>query len=140
MEHVPPFIEVFILPITDSKVAQVAVTALFIFVLLDVLFGMAHACLSGTFSSTKMRQGISHKLAEFGYAVAALIIDGTIVGGLNLGFPAPVLVSTCVMLCVMELTSLMEILNKMNPQLGELKVFKILNDVKGTIADDSNQG
>lgn len=131
MEHIPPFIEVFILPITDSMIAQVAVTALFLLVLLDVLFGVLNACMSGTFSSTRMRQGISHKLAEFGYAVAALVVDGTIVGGLDLGFPAPVLVTVCTMLCIMELGSLMEIFNKMNPQLGDLKVFKILDDVKG---------
>ena len=132
----PVYIEVFMTPLTDSQTAQVAVAALLVFIMLDVLFGTVNACLTGTFSSRKMREGLAHKLAELGYAIAALVIDGTIVGGLNLGFSAPVLVATCTMLCVMELGSLMEILNKMNPDLGKLKVFQVLNDVKG----DGNDG
>lgn len=127
----PVYIETFMTPLTDSQTAQVALAAMLVLIVLDVVFGVAHACMSGTFRSEKMREGIQHKLAEMGYALAALVIDGTIVGGLDLGFPAPVLVATCGYLCLMELGSLMEILNKMNPELGQSRLFQVLNDVKG---------
>ena len=127
----PIYIEAFMSPLTDSQTAQVALAAMLVLIMLDVVFGVTHACMSGTFRSEKMREGIQHKLAEMGYALAALVIDGTIVGGLDLGFPAPVLVATCGYLCLMELGSLMEILNKMNPELGQSRLFKVLDDVKG---------
>lgn len=127
----PVYIDVFMAPLRDSQTAQVALAALLLLIVSDVAFGVTHACMSGTFRSAKMREGIQHKLAELGYALAALVIDGTIVGGLELGFPAPVLVATCGYLCLMELGSLMEICNKMNPALGRLRLFKVLDAVKG---------
>ena len=127
----PVYIEVFVAPLADSQTAQVALAAMLLLIVLDVLFGLANACISGTFRSGKMREGVQHKLAELGYALAALVIDGTIVGGLDLGFPAPVLVGTCGYICRMELGSLMEIFNRMNPELGRSKLFRILDDVKG---------
>ena len=51
------------------------------------------------------------------------------IGGVDLGFSAPVLVTVCVYLAVMEIGSLMETFAKMNPQLASSPLFKLLASV-----------
>lgn len=63
--HPPIFIDVFMQPLRDNSVAQVAITAMLLLTLLDVLFGLLHALVSHTFSSQKMREGIGHKCHRY---------------------------------------------------------------------------
>ncbi len=139
----PVWIDVFISPIRDSTTAKVACVAVLLLVLMDVVFGVLNACMKKEFSSDKMRQGIGHKCSEFGFMLMGLIIDGTIVGGidLGLGIKAPVLVTICTYIALMEIGSLMETFVKMNPSLEHSPLFKLLNDVKGrTIEKEEDNG
>ena len=123
----PIWIEVFETPIRDNPTAQVAISAMLLLTLLDVLFGLLHALVSHTFSSQKMREGISHKCTSLGFVAVADIVDGTIIGGLDLGFSSPVLVVACTYLCIMEISSLLEQFVAINPQLGDSPIFRLLN-------------
>ena len=109
----PIWIEVFESPIRDNPTAQVAISAMLLLTLLDVLFGLLHALVSHTFSSQKMREGIGHKCTSLGFVAVADIVDGTIIGGLDLGFSSPVLV--------------LEQFVAINPQLGDSPIFRMLN-------------
>ena len=131
--ELPIWIDVFIAPIRDSSTAKVACVAVLLLVLMDVVFGVLCACMRKEFSSEKMRQGIGHKCSELGFMLMGLIIDGTIVGGIDLGIgiKAPVLVTICTYIALMEIGSLMETFVMMNPSLENSPLFKLLNDVKG---------
>lgn len=126
MQVLPYWIDAFLIPVRDSSVAQVAIAAVLLLILLDVLFGIGNALASHTYSSAKMRQGIGHKCTELGFMLVGIVVDGTIAGGFDLGYSAPVLTAICAYLCVMEIGSLLETFAVMNPQLAGSAVFKLL--------------
>lgn len=134
MNQLPLYIDVFLSPMRDNPVAQVAVTAVLLLTVLDVLFGLVNALMSGTFSSAKMREGIKHKSASLGFVLVGIVADGTIVGGLDIGLDAPVLVTTCVYICIMEILSLLETFVALNPELESSPLFKLLA-VSGVVGD-----
>lgn len=134
MHQLPLYIDVFLSPMRDNPVAQVAVTAVLLLTVLDVLFGLVNALMSGTFSSAKMREGIKHKSASLGFVLVGIVADGTIVGGLDIGLDAPVLVTICVYICIMEILSLLETFVALNPELESSPLFKLLA-VSGVVGD-----
>ena len=123
-------LETFLSPIRDCFPAQVAVVALLVLILLDCVFGIGNAIMKQEFSSEKMRQGIGHKMSELGFVCVGIVMDAMISAGLDIGFEAPILTTTTVYLCVMEIGSLMEIFAKINPQLAHSPVFQLLASVE----------
>lgn len=121
--------ETFLAPVRDCFPAQVAIIALLILILLDCVFGIGNAIMKQEFSSGKMRQGIGHKMSELGFVCVGIVMDAMISAGLDIGFEAPILTTTTVYLCIMEIGSLMEIFAKINPQLGNSPVFQLLASV-----------
>lgn len=126
----PQFIDVFLSPVRDNTQIQAALFAFMLLVLLDVIFGISNALMTKNFSSTVLREGIVHKLSEFGIIAVGIIVDGLLFAGLDLGFNGPVLAFFLVCLIVMELGSIMELLAQMNPDLANNKAFKLLASVK----------
>lgn len=122
----PTYLDVFLSPVRDNTTAQVAVMAVLLLIVLDVLFGVTNALIHHEFSSEKMREGIAHKCTELGFLLVGVIVDGCIVGGVDLGYSAPVLTVAAIYICVMEIASLLEIFTKMNPALASSPVFKLL--------------
>lgn len=125
----PEYITVFIEPVTGSTVAQVAIIAVLLLILLDVAFGCGNALMQHTFSSEKMRAGMAHKAAELGFILVGIICDACLLGGFDLGF-APVLMGICLYLALMEVASLLETFALMNPQLHDSPLFKLLESVE----------
>lgn len=130
----PHYFDVFVSPIRDNGLAQVLCIAMFIGVILDVILGLVGAALRHDIKSAKMREGIQHKIAEFGLLMAADIIDGMIAGGFDMGI-APVLCSTSGFIALMEVFSICENCVKMNPEFTEVplvgKVAKLVHEAKG---------
>lgn len=129
MTVTPAFIDAFLAPVRDSTAAQVGITAVLILMALDIIFGLANAIAKGEYESRKMRDGIAHKCAELGFILVGIVADATIIGGVDIGFSAPVLVTICIYLAVMEIGSLLETFAKMNPQLAKSPLFKLLASV-----------
>ena len=132
----PTFIDAFLAPVRDSVPAQVGITAVFVLIGLDILFGLVNAISKKEYSSEVMRQGIGHKCAELGFLLVGVVVDATIIGGFDLGFSAPVLVTVCVYICLMEIGSLLETFAEMNPQLAHSPLFKLLESVGGHEDDE----
>ena len=126
MHHLPVFLDVFVQPIRDNQVAQIAFVAVLILIALDIIFGVVTAAMKKEYSSKKMREGIAHKCSEFGLLMVALVVDGLIVGGVDIGFNSPVFVASCVYLALMEIASLLEIISRANPKLADSPLFKLL--------------
>ena len=126
MLPIPHWIDVFISPVRDCFPAQVAILALVLLILLDWVFGIGNACMKHEFSSEKMRLGIGHKCSELGFVMVGIVADAMFSAGLDLGFNGPILTAVAVYLCVMEIGSLLETFAKINPELDDSPVFKLL--------------
>lgn len=121
----PTYLDVFIQPIRDGR-AQVAIVALMVLALLDVVFGVINAAfIQHDFSSHEFRAGLMRKLSNLGMVIVADIVDGMLLGGLDLGFQ-PVLLTITVSLAVMEIASLLEIYAEMHPEISDAEWFKML--------------
>ena len=134
MHQIPLYIDAFLAPVRDEQAAQVAVMAVLLLTVLDVIFGLVNAIASKSFSSAKMRAGIAHKSASMGFLLVGIVVDGTIIGGLDLGFSAPVLTTICVYLCLMEVASLLETFALLNPHLSNSPLFRLL-EASGAITE-----
>lgn len=136
METAPIWADVFLSVIRDNQTAQVALMAVLLLILLDWIFGVGNAIAQHEFSSSKMREGIGHKCSELGFCLVGVVIDGTIIGGVDLGYSAPCFTAICVYIALMEIGSLLEIFSRMNPQLANSPIFKLLEQNGGNDADD----
>lgn len=118
-------LEVFLQPVQDPR-AQIAIIALFILALLDVLFGVINAIfIQHDFSSHEFRAGLIRKISNFGIIIAADVVDGMLLGGLELGFQ-PVLMVVSVSLTLMELWSLLEIFAEIHPEISDSAWYQML--------------
>lgn len=89
------------------------------FIIADVITGLLQALYHGELNSTKLRQGLFHKLSE----VLAVIFSVGIEYAceyINLGVDLPVLSVVSVYISLMETISILENLCKVNPQLSNL--------------------
>lgn len=118
---------VFISPIADNPTAQIAIAAVGILILLDVLTGFVGAAVTHTISSRKMREGALHKFTELVLVVLATIIDGALMGGFDILGGSPILLVTCGYIAVMEVSSILEIVGKYNPELTEKGLLSIFD-------------
>lgn len=109
----PEYIRHFIKPMLDP-VAQTSVVGVCLLIVLDLLIGIVGAVATHTFSSEKMRDGLLHKFTELACVALGLILDGILMGGLDLGFE-PVLMGTCAYIAIMETGSVLELIRHYNP-------------------------
>lgn len=130
MTMAPTWIDVFLSVIRDNQTAQVALMAVLLLILLDWVFGVANAVAHHEFSSTKMREGIGHKCSELGFLLVGVIVDGALMGGVDLGYSAPMFTAICIYICLMEIGSLLEIFCKMNPKLADNPIMRLLQQNK----------
>lgn len=115
----------FIVPMLDPK-AQVAVIALCILGLMDVVFGVINAMfIQHDFSSHEFRAGLIRKLTNLGMVTVADVIDAMLLGGLELGWQ-PVLLIITTSLALMELWSLLEIYAEMHPEISDAEWYRML--------------
>lgn len=121
---------IFIRPIADNPTAQVAIAAVGILILLDVVAGFTGAAITHTISSKKMREGILHKFMELVLVVLATVIDGALLGGFQILDGNPLLIATCVYISIMEVSSILEIVGKYNPELAESGIFSLFDHGK----------
>jgi len=138
MEPLTPYwIDVFLSVIRDNQTAQVALVAVLLLILLDWVFGVASAVANKEFSSQKMREGIGHKCSELGFCLVGVVIDGTLIGGVDLGYTAPCFTAICIYICLMEIGSLLEIFSRMNPALANNPIMQLLKQNKAIEGDDN---
>ena len=131
----PSSIDVFLQPVRDGR-AQVAIVALFVLAALDVLFGCTNAMfVQHDFSSHEFRTGLIRKLSNFGVVIAADVVDGMLLGGLELGYQ-PVLITVTVSLALMELWSLLEIFAEMHPEISDAPWYQMLLHSKDGLRKD----
>ena len=114
----------------------IAIIAMIIFILLDVISGVASAYARHEISSQKLRTGLWHKLGYFFVIFCAIAIEWTMTKGLDLGFSLPLVVPICVWVSLMEIVSVLENAAEMNPDLKEVPGFEHLKEVAQKEAEE----
>lgn len=101
----------------------------FCFIVLDVITGYGQALANHTVESKKMKSGFWHKLALIFAMLLASFIDVATSVEIELGFDAPIFEVMCGYVVLMELTSILENIAKMNPNVANTKLFRVLSSV-----------
>lgn len=102
-----------------------AIAVLF-FISTDYLTGIIKAIIQDNLSSKKMRTGLGHKLVYLILAAMAWFID-TVSTHISLGFP--ISLSPCVIsgICLIEITSILENITAINPELKNAPFMSIFS-------------
>ena len=100
-----------------------AIAVLF-FISTDYITGVIKAIMQGNLSSKRMREGLGHKLAYLTLTLTAWFID-TLNLHLSLGFPINVFTCTVSGVCLIELTSIIENITAINPELKNAQFMNI---------------
>ena len=101
-----------------------ALIAVLFFVVTDYITGVVKAVMAGNLSSNKMRKGLGHKFAYLALILVAYMID-TISVHVELGLPVHVYLITVGGICLIELTSILENITQINPELKNAPFMQI---------------
>ena len=134
----PQYIDVFLKPIRDSTQAQVALMALVILIELDVVLGLAAAAKAHDVQSAVMRQGAWHKVGELGVVAIADVVAGLVMGGLDIGYSAPICTAVICYLCLNEIVSCLENAVKLDPELKGSMALSLLKDTHTVDGGDAD--
>lgn len=111
-----------------------------LFILLDIVSGYAQAIANHCIDSTKMRKGFWHKFAIILVLVMADIIDAGLNMGMGtMGVTAPIFEVACGYVVVMEMTSILENVKMLNPELAGSKLLKLFNAHDSNSNDDKGE-
>lgn len=94
------------------------------FITADYVTGVAKAIMQNNLSSKKMREGLGHKFAYIILVLVAWFID-EVSSHVDLGLPMPVFICTVGGICLIELTSILENITAINPELADAPFMRI---------------
>lgn len=109
------------------------------FMALDFLSGMTKAVCLGELRSTKMRQGLFHKSALILCMVLGVGVDEA-QRVMDIGFSVPVSSSICIYIVLMEISSILENICQLNPELMPEKLRLVFGQGRGTVHKDESGG
>lgn len=112
------------------------ILAVFVFIIMDYITGVINAVMHGKLSSTKMREGLGHKFAYLCVFFVAWFIDFEM-EHIDLGFHTALTPLVTVGIVLIELSSIIENIGKINPELAQAKFMKIFTDYN---REDDNNG
>ena len=100
--------------------------AILFFIATDYITGIIKAVMQGNLNSKKMREGLGHKFTYLTLTLTAWFID-MLNMHLSLGFPINVFTCTVSGICLIELTSIIENIIAINPELKNASFMSIFN-------------
>lgn len=103
------------------------ILAVLVFTITDYITGVVGAVMHGNLSSTKMRTGLGHKFAYLCVFFIAWFIDFEM-GHIDIGFYSALSPIVTVGIVLIELSSIIENIGKINPELTQAEFMKIFTD------------
>ena len=100
------------------------IIAVIFFIIVDYVTGVAKAIMTDTLSSAKMRQGLGHKFAYLMLVIVSYFIDMVNLH-VDLGLPVSVFVCTVGGISLIELTSILENIVAINPELADAPFMQV---------------
>lgn len=107
------------------------------FIILDIATGLTQAFYNETVDSKILRNGMFHKLSYVFAVVLALCLEYTCTY-LELGFDCKIFVPLAIYIIVTEAVSILENIVRINPDLAESPIFKLLSQNKNRRSDDDD--
>lgn len=104
-----------------------ALIAALFFITMDYLTGVVKAIMQNNLSSSKMREGLGRKFAYLALISVAYAID-TVNTHVSLGLPLNVFIVTVGGVCLIELTSILENVCEINPELKNKPFMRIFDN------------
>ena len=109
---------------------RMAIVCMFLFIILDVISGVAAAYARREIESPKLRQGLWHKVGYVFVLFSSIVVEWAMNNGMDLGFNLPLVMPICVWISLMEIVSTLENSAKINPDLANIPGFERLKDVE----------
>lgn len=119
---------------TDYSSTLISIIIVAALIIGDIVSGLIAAIATKSIDSTKMRNGLWHKSAYILVIALAALIEWGETKGVFFGIEMPVLAAACVYIGVTEITSIIENIAVINPELKDtplLSLFKRSNNTKG---------
>ena len=114
----------------------------FAFIALDFATGLLKALATQAFTSSKMRTGLFRKVGLILCVILGVLVDFA-QGYLDLGVTIPVAAAICAYICIMEISSILENVCAINPDLVPDKLAALFGGVtrdKSAAEDDKQTG
>lgn len=109
---------------------RMAIVCMFLFIILDLISGVAAAYARREVASPKLREGLWHKAGYVCVLFCSILIEWAMSEGMNLGFNLPLVMPICVWISLMEVVSILENAAKINPELSNVPGFERLKEVE----------
>ena len=103
-----------------------ALIAVLFFVVTDYVTGIVKAMMAGNLSSKRMREGLGHKFAYLALILTSYMID-VFSAHVDLSLPVHVYLVTVGGICLIELTSIIENVTEINPELKDVPFMRIFS-------------
>lgn len=103
------------------------ILAVLVFVIMDYITGIIAAIMHKNLSSTKMREGLGNKFAYLCVFFIAWFIDFEM-SHIDIGFHSTLTPIVTVGIVLIELSSIIENIGKINPELAQAEFMKIFTD------------
>lgn len=103
------------------------ILAVLVFTVTDYITGIVGAIMCGNLSSTKMRKGLGHKFAYLCVFFIAWFIDFEM-EHIDIGFHSALTPIVTVGIVLIELSSIIENIGKINPTLAQAEFMQIFTD------------
>ena len=100
-----------------------------VFIILDIITGLVKAFYNNTYSSSEMRKGGLRKIGIFLSVVLCYIVE-VCLPYLNITINIPITIIAAAYLAFMEITSIIENLSALNPNIKDF-LKSIINKIKG---------
>lgn len=113
------------IPLTEAQTWGIALAC--VMMLADILVGFVTAAINNEISSTKMRQGLLHKVLMLVLIIVCLAIELAIGHTVELPYDIPTCEVVCGYIVVMELMSVLENIGRGYPQFAGSALFKLFN-------------
>ena len=101
--------------------------AILVFTIMDYITGIINAAMHKNLSSTKMRKGLGHKFAYLCVFFIAWFIDFEM-GHIDIGFHTTLTPIVTVGIVLIELSSIIENINNINPKLKNVPFMTIFSE------------
>ena len=119
MGSIPP------VPLSDAQTWSILLAC--VMMCADVVVGFIQAAINNQLSSTKMRQGLLHKVLILILIFVCLAIEIGISHTVKLPYDIPTCGVVCGYVIIMELMSILENIARGYPQFADSQLFKLFN-------------